>query len=371
MRAITLTLLFALVACQSVTAEKHTSSNSLDWAGVYQGVLPCADCEGIETTLKLTADQTYELSRTYLGSSTATLTATGSFEWRQDGRAIMLNTSSDTPQFFRVEENRLRQLDTRGEPIRSALGELYVLRKVDVSTISKLARLAGTATYRERMALPAMAVFEATLEDVSRADTPAEVLGRSRIGSPAQPPIHFTITYDASRIDPTHRYVVRARILAHDDVLFMTDSSHPVLTAGGPAEANLLLKRAAASAASASRTTATLENTYWKLTHLGATAVAVVAHQPEPHFMLHQDVKRVSGSGGCNRLTGTYELEGHRLAFSGLAGTMMACPSGMDDERSFHEALLRTATWRLEGEQLELFDASGVRLARFESRYMR
>ena len=31
----------------------------------------------------------------------------------------------------------------------------------------------GTATYRERMALPPGAVFEATLEDVSRADAPA------------------------------------------------------------------------------------------------------------------------------------------------------------------------------------------------------
>jgi uncharacterized lipoprotein YbaY len=29
----------------------------------------------------------------------------------------------------------------------------------------------GTATYRERMAMPPAAVFEAALEDVSRADT--------------------------------------------------------------------------------------------------------------------------------------------------------------------------------------------------------
>lgn len=39
----------------------------------------------------------------------------------------------------------------------------------------------GTATYRERMALPPDAVFEATLEDVSRVDATANVLGRTRI----------------------------------------------------------------------------------------------------------------------------------------------------------------------------------------------
>jgi hypothetical protein len=36
----------------------------------------------------------------------------------------------------------------------------------------------GTASYRERMALPPGAVLEATLEDVSRADAAAEVIGR-------------------------------------------------------------------------------------------------------------------------------------------------------------------------------------------------
>ena len=46
------------------------------------------------------------------------------------------------------------------------------------------ASLTGTATYRERIALPPGAVFEATLEDVSRADAPAEVLGRTQMESP-------------------------------------------------------------------------------------------------------------------------------------------------------------------------------------------
>ncbi len=42
-------------------ADMHTSQNSLDWAGVYEGVLPCADCPGIQTRLTLSRDETYEL----------------------------------------------------------------------------------------------------------------------------------------------------------------------------------------------------------------------------------------------------------------------------------------------------------------------
>jgi putative lipoprotein len=37
------------------------------------------------------------------------------------------------------------------------------------------AQVKGTANYRERMALPPGAVFEATLEEVSKADAPSEI----------------------------------------------------------------------------------------------------------------------------------------------------------------------------------------------------
>ncbi len=102
----------------------------------------------------------------------------------------------------------------------------------------------GTATYRERMALPPDAVFEATLEDVSKADAPAEVIGQARIERPGNPPIRFEITYDPSRINPRHRYAVRARILVGGKLFFTTDQSYPVLTGGQGNEVALLLRRA-------------------------------------------------------------------------------------------------------------------------------
>src|SRR5262245_41870425 len=78
----------------------------------------------------------------------------------------------------------------------------------------------GTATYRERMALPSGAVLEATIEDVSRADAPASVIATTRVTSPGNPPIAFTISYDKAKIVATGRYVVRARILVDGTLLF-------------------------------------------------------------------------------------------------------------------------------------------------------
>src|SRR5690349_17835848 len=109
---------------------------------------------------------------------------------------------------------------------------------------SAAAQIRGTATYRERIALPPDAVFDATLEDVSKAGAPSTVIGRARVRGPTGPPIRFQIPFDASRIEPSHRYVVRGRIVAGTRPMFITDQSYPVLTGGNGRQVSLVLHRA-------------------------------------------------------------------------------------------------------------------------------
>ncbi|HEU4634937.1 MAG TPA: YbaY family lipoprotein, partial [Edaphobacter sp.] len=63
-----------------------------------------------------------------------------------------------------------------------------------------LLEIQGTATYRERMALPPDAVFEAALEDVSRVDASGETVGQTRTEQPGNPPFRFSIQYDPVQI---------------------------------------------------------------------------------------------------------------------------------------------------------------------------
>lgn len=49
----------------------------------------------------------------------------------------------------------------------------------------------------------------------------------------------------------------------------------------------------------------------------------------------------------------------------------MACPSGMDTQKDFLDTLPRVARWRIAGEHLEFYDASGTMLCRFEARALR
>jgi uncharacterized lipoprotein NlpE involved in copper resistance len=111
-----LLLVIALGGCMPRSAEPpdmHTSRNALDWAGSYEGVLPCADCPGIKTRLVLHADGRFSLERQYLERQVAAQMANGRFLWNTAGDTIVLDAAGSGQQ-FRVGEGRLLQLDRDG-----------------------------------------------------------------------------------------------------------------------------------------------------------------------------------------------------------------------------------------------------------------
>jgi putative lipoprotein len=108
------------------------------------------------------------------------------------------------------------------------------------------ASVTGTATYRERMALPPDAVFEAVIEDISKADAPAVVLGRTRVAS-VQVPVSFSIPYDPAKLDPRARYSVRTRILVEGRPWFTSDTVHPVLRDAGDSRVDIVMRRVASA----------------------------------------------------------------------------------------------------------------------------
>ncbi len=433
--------------------------------------------------------------------------------------------------------------------------------------------LQGTATYRERLALPADALFEAELQDVSRADAPAVVLGRSRLVPAGQPPFRFEIAYDDAAVQSGRRYSVRATIRQQGRLLFTTDRMYPVLDGrneplqillvsvrGGPPpestadgidvlpasyegelpgagnpvlwhvdllpegryrlrtthvgrpepnrfddigrwtrdasgrivlrggreapvflmpieggtalrkldllgqpiesshndrllrlpepkliEPRLMLTGMFTYLADAASITlcvdgqrlpvamggdyraleaayrkakpepgqpllvsleglithrpsmeegrpaqmtlvverfisvwpretcgnglvdSPLRGTYWKLVRLGDNPVAAAMEQRKAHLVFAADGLQVAGSDGCNRLSGSFELDGERLRFGRMASTRMSCPDNLDQQQRFRQALEQVERYRIRGGHLEFFDATGAVSARFEA----
>jgi heat shock protein HslJ len=111
---------------------------------------------------------------------------------------------------------------------------------------------------------------------------------------------------------------------------------------------------------------ADLLNTYWKLALINETEVAATDSVRAPHLIFNSE-NRVSGSDGCNRLMGTYLLEGNKLNLGEIAGTKMACEENTEQSAAFHAAMKNATTYTLHGDQMVLSDASGIVIARFKA----
>jgi len=105
------------------------------------------------------------------------------------------------------------------------------------------AEVSGHVLYLERIATPADARLEVVLQDISKAGAPAERLGEMIVQPAGQPPYEFRIAYDPARIDPRHTYSVSARLYDRNELLFVTDQVHQVITRGFPSTLTVRMRQ--------------------------------------------------------------------------------------------------------------------------------
>ena len=98
--------------------------------------------------------------------------------------------------------------------------------------------LTGTVTYLLRIAGVLDAVVEVSLQDVSKADAPAEVISTQTIETQGvEVPIPYAVKYDPSqdRWEPK-TYALRATITEGGKVTWTSTKRYPVLTHGAPVD---------------------------------------------------------------------------------------------------------------------------------------
>jgi len=110
--------------------REHSSKNSLDWFGTYDGLLPCADCEAIKTTITLTFEGAFVYTAEYLNKG-FTVENSGEIIWSENGNNITLKDEKSFNVQLKVTENALIQLDTDGNLIEGALADHYRLNKLN------------------------------------------------------------------------------------------------------------------------------------------------------------------------------------------------------------------------------------------------
>jgi uncharacterized lipoprotein NlpE involved in copper resistance len=122
-------LITVLGACVSNKASNaNTPELSLSWVGVYSGVTPAADGLGIEVQLTLNSDRTFILQYHYVNRGDNVFIHEGNFTWNKTGEIIILDIEN-IPPYYKVEDDRLVQLDMKGKRITGDLADLYILEK--------------------------------------------------------------------------------------------------------------------------------------------------------------------------------------------------------------------------------------------------
>jgi copper homeostasis protein (lipoprotein) len=109
--------------------------------------------------------------------------------------------------------------------------------------------------------------------------------------------------------------------------------------------------------------------TQWNLIELNGSTANIPAAESRVYIYLQQDGDRLSGSDGCNRFFGSYDLNGNSLEFHSVAQTLMACRDNgfAAREAEFLDALKLATSYQISDNILQL-KVDGRVLARFQAR---
>lgn len=142
----------------------------------------------------------------------------------------------------RPSGSRLAPCSSPGREVgRVPLLACAMLTLVAAPAIGDMPRISITARSDAPVALPPDAALEVRLLDVSRADAPSTDIAVRRLEVTALP-IALELPYDPVMIDGRMSYVVAARILSGERVLFRTTTAYPVLTRGAPEAVAIVLE---------------------------------------------------------------------------------------------------------------------------------
>ena len=99
----------------------------------------------------------------------------------------------------------------------------------------------GEVRFAREVTLPEGTVVTVKLLDTTLADAPSMELGRDVIENADRLPVSFRIEYDRDRVSDRNEYSLSADVRHGDDLLYVNDTVHPVLTRGAPGDSDVVV----------------------------------------------------------------------------------------------------------------------------------
>ena len=118
-----------LVGCANSSSDSPSAANqTAKYDAQYQGTLPCADCDGIVTTLTLNPDGTFFMESEYLANKPVKFTQKGKYTEVEEG-VVELTLDNNDKVYYQIEEGEAIMLDQNRKAPTGTLADHYVLKQ--------------------------------------------------------------------------------------------------------------------------------------------------------------------------------------------------------------------------------------------------
>lgn len=329
-----------LAACSSGKEKKVLEPITyMKIMGVFTGVTPCADCEGIYTRLEFIDSVTFLKASKYLGKSSRAFHDMG--QWKIENDSTIALQAHGSTQRYLFEDHGLVMLTSEGKRIQGPLASYYRLAKGEPAAESNNTEKAvagidftagGNDPYWSLEIDFNGNLFFSDIEgDSIRINTPPPTQDGTTIN------LKLTSEDTALSVALSPTGCIDAVSGAYSDFRVDVNYNDVSLQGCGSFINDLYM----------------LHGT-WRLSTLGGDLPKETSYPkglPELTFNVMNNV--VSGHTGCNQLTGTFKAEtAGSLTFSPLATTRMTCAGA--NENALLGLFKQVNSFRISGEQLIL-----------------
>ena len=331
--------------------------------GIWLGMLPCADCEGIDYQINLKNDYTFKQKSVYKGKSEKIFIDEGRWGFVSD--SVIAVSGNEDYKMFLIQKNYLVMLDQDGNKIKSSFEERYHLSKDD-GTVKEIVPVKPIEEVVEMNLNYYQEKFLSGVDFIARGNEPNWTLEIDLEKS-----MSFATRYDIKVNTPA---VEGIKAQDADVTLYTakTDSGELIITVikdkcqDNMSGENFPYKVRVEAKSPADSSYKTFEGCGRFLYDIRLYDIYVMQEitgfnlkkeklmKGMPTFEFNLTDMRFGGHAGCNSLSGGINVVGNKITFGALMGTLMACPN-MKVERAVIEALnQKTVTYSIDKMKLTI-----------------
>jgi len=359
------TIIFLIITGCSSAPETTTENKDVTFLtnGIWLGMLPCADCEGIDYQINLKNDYTFKQKSVYKGKSDEIFSDEGRWGFVSDS-VIALSGNEDYKMFL-IQQNHLVMLDQDGNKIESSFEERYHLSKDD-GTVKEIVPVKPVEEVVEMNLTYYQEKFLSGVDFIARGNEPNWTLEIDleksmsfatmddiKLGTPAVEGIKAQdsdVTLYTTKTDSGELVITIVKDKCQDN---MSGEYFPYkvrVEAKSPADSSYKTFEGCGRYLYDMR----LYDIYVMEELTGFNLKKEKLMKGAPQFEFNLTEMRFLGHAGCNSISGNIDVVGNKITFGSLMGTLMACPN-MKVEKAVIGALnQKTVTYSIDKMKLTI-----------------